>query len=514
MFGTLYRKLDARFGAGRGLTRRDALRAGAAASAGLLLREHLGAAPPAKKPRRVVVIGAGFAALACADELAYAGYDVTVVEARDRLGGRVQSLKDEQFVKGGKCVELGGELVGPNQPTWWAYKQRFGLEYLPLDEDPTDVIVLGGKVLKQAEAKALYKEMRDALRKGLNAAAEPIPAYAPWEAQGAAALDRQSLADWIARQNVSERCKAAMAVQFTAINGVVPAWQSLLAVLATVQGAGRDGYWDETDTCHVKGGCQQLAAKLAESVASRKMDFLRLNCPVRAVRAGAKGVSVEVVENGRAVTLEADDVVVTAPPSTWKKINFRPALPPGLVTPMAENLKYLSVSVGRPWKAAKRSVNALSDGAVQMTWETTAKQDGKDPAAEEHVLVAYSGGTSADECRGWRGHPDAKHADKRYAEELDKLWPGYAAAWRRGRVMDWLADPYSRGSYSFPAPGQVTVAGPLLSKGLGRVHFAGEHCCYAFTGWMEGALASGVRLARRFAERDGLVKPLAKDAGS
>jgi len=55
------------------------------------------------------------------------------------------------------------------------------------------------------------------------------------------------------------------------------------------------------------------------------------------------------------------------------------------------------------------------------------------------------------------------------------------------------------------------VAGPLLTKGVrGRLHFAGEHCCFAFLGWMEGALASGVRLARKFAERDGLVAPAAR----
>jgi monoamine oxidase len=75
-------------------------------------------------------------------------------------------------------------------------------------------------------------------------------------------------------------------------------------------------------------------------------------------------------------------------------------------------------------------------------------------------------------------------------------------------LSDWLSEPYSRGSYSFPAPGQVTIAGPLLAKGIGgRLHFAGEHCCYAFTGWMEGALSSGVRLARQLCERDGLAQP-------
>ena len=69
-----------------------------------------------------------------------------------------------------------------------------------------------------------------------------------------------------------------------------------------------------------------------------------------------------------------------------------------------------------------------------------------------------------------------------------------------------MATIAARAGYSFPAPGEVTTVGPLLHKGLGRLHFAGEHTCYAFFGYMEGALQSGVSLARKLARRDGLHK--------
>jgi monoamine oxidase len=72
--------------------------------------------------------------------------------------------------------------------------------------------------------------------------------------------------------------------------------------------------------------------------------------------------------------------------------------------------------------------------------------------------------------------------------------------------MDWPSDPWTQTGYSFPAPGQVTTVGPILRQGLGRLHFAGEHTCFAFVGYMEGALNSGVALARRIAKRDGVVK--------
>ena len=67
--------------------------------------------------------------------------------------------------------------------------------------------------------------------------------------------------------------------------------------------------------------------------------------------------------------------------------------------------------------------------------------------------------------------------------------------------MDWPSDPWSKASYSFPAPGQVTAQGPTLRQGIGRLHFAGEYTSYAFMGYMEGALRSGAAVARRIATR-------------
>ena len=69
-------------------------------------------------------------------------------------------------------------------------------------------------------------------------------------------------------------------------------------------------------------------------------------------------------------------------------------------------------------------------------------------------------------------------------------------------------------SYAFPGLGQVTSQGPIMAKGLmemggrPRLHFAGEHTCYKFVGYMEGGLNSGVRVARNLAVRDGVTREL------
>ena len=91
---------------------------------------------------------------------------------------------------------------------------------------------------------------------------------------------------------------------------------------------------------------------------------------------------------------------------------------------------------------------------------------------------------------------------------MNRLYPGAASAITASRFVDWVSDAWARGTYSFPAPGQVTTVGPLLDRGhQSHLHFAGEYACDAVMGWMEGAKSSGIRVARRLAERDGVVRP-------
>ncbi|MCA9171370.1 MAG: FAD-dependent oxidoreductase [Planctomycetales bacterium] len=479
-------------------SRREVLAAALAGSSGLLLQQQLYSATNQGK-RKVIVVGAGLAGLACADELAHAGYQVTVLESRNRVGGRVHTHSD---VIPGKVVEGGGELVGPNQPTWMAYANRFGLTLLPFETETDDthgVFEIDGSLLSAEAAKSLASEMDTALR-SLNALADPVPAYSPWDAPGAIGLDNQSFDDWISRQEVSDTCRRVMRVESTAINGIVPAWQSLLANLSIIKGGGLDKFWDETDTLHVAGGTQQLANLLVDSLKQRAgSEVVRLKQPVLGITIHKGHVEVRLQNK----QLEADDVVVTTPPSVLNKIAFAPPLPAGIMVPMANSIKYVAVSSERHWKQAMRSVNATSSGPVQLTWETTAGQ-GSDG---EHGIVAYSSGREAETCRSWVRDGSA---EMEYEKRLKAFW-GNGYEQKKGQVFDWLVDPYARGAYSFPSPGQVTQAGPLLAKGVsGRIHFAGEHCCFAFIGWMEGALSSGVRLARRICERDGLISPVAQ----
>jgi monoamine oxidase len=483
----LYTQLQRRHGRPGGITRREMLRRSLGAAAALLLSERFAAMPQAAAGR-VIVIGGGFSGLAAAYELTKAGYDVTVAEARNRVGGRVISFSD---LVPGKNVEGGGELIGSNHPAWVGYAKQFGLKFLDVSEEDLEApVVLNGKRLSSDESDALWEEMEKAFNT-IVADAAKVDADEPWKAPNAEALDKRTLASWINALDASPLCKTGLHTMMMADNGMVTEWQSYLANLAMVKGGGLEKYWSESEVYRCQGGNQQLARKLVEAIGTPKVLTRTI---VRTIAVTGTGVRVTLA-NGK--VLEGDHVLLTAPPPVWNRIAIDPALPVGLVPQMGTNVKFL-IGLNSPfWRRAELGPEMMTDGAVSATWHAT---DGQRGAGE--AMVAFSGGTSADACREWT--PAARNEN--YLAELQKVYKGIRPSFVRARFMDWPSDPWVKASYSFPAPGQVTTQGPTFRQGIGRLHFAGEYTSYAFMGYMEGALNSGAAAARRIAVRDGVVK--------
>jgi monoamine oxidase len=472
------------------VSRRQILQAGLAGAAGLLSGQRTSRvlAQSRAARRRVVVVGAGFSGLACAFELVAAGYDVRVFEARKRVGGRVLSLKE---LVPGKNVEAGGEMLGSNHPMVLAYAAKFGFEFLDVPHDgvpPT--MILGGRKLLGTEVDRIRIEIDSALAR-MTDEARTVVADAPWQTPDAERLDRMSTAEWIERLDISPLAKSLLTVQLTTDNGVATSKQSHLGNLAQVKGGGLEKYWTDTEVFRLKGGNQQFALRFAKELGDER---LVLDCPVREITATETGMTV-VDAGGR--TREADDVVLAIPPSVWSTIKFSPALPKALDPQMGMNVKFLSVVKSRFWRDAKNPADSYSDGDIGATWDATDGQGTDGPA----VVTAFSGGAAAETIHR-RTVPEREPA---HLKELESLLPGLGSQFVKGQMMDWIGDPWTRGGYSFPAPGQVTTVGPALQAGQGRLHFAGEHTCYKFVGYMEGALQSGVSLAQRLAERDGTV---------
>lgn len=504
MARSLYAQLHTRYGPQtiNGVSRREALKACAGAAASLWLATRslagIGASGQPEFPRpdltrntpnRVIVIGAGFAGLSCAMELMDLGYDVLVLEGRGRVGGRVQSIAD--FVDGA-IVEGGAEFIGANHPTWLGLAKLLRVQLLDVDALPEHSgrapVYIGGTLLNEQEARGLYEEMGSAMDR-LTKLAEPIDAQKPWESPGAAELDRLTVASWIRADSASELCKAALNLQFEADNGVPASWQSLLGMLAMIKGGGLADFWTRSEIYKCIGGNQELARRMQLRLTNERVKFATA---VASIDTTGELATVTDVGGNR---YQAHDVVLTVAPAAWDAIEFTPCLPAGLRVQTGRNIKFLSAVKRDFWTAQGLRPETISESEATLTWEATAGQS----HAHQQVLTAFAGGAMAD--ASLRLEPEQRTAAFRAA--LERLYPGYGDAVADTRYMGWPHDRWSRCSYSFPAPGELGACGRLVRDGIGRLRFAGEYACPGFVGYMEGALDSGVRVARELAIRDG-----------
>lgn len=506
MSRSIYSILNARYGkVATPMERRQFLKGTLAASAGLLISQT----PAWGRPRlgrdskkRVVVIGAGFAGLSCAFELKAAGYDVSVLEARDRVGGRVLSFNPgnkNEFIKG-RNIEGGAELIGSNHPCWVNYKDQFKFEWWDVTEDEGEVespVVIDGKLLSWEEGKKIWEEMEEGLSK-MNELAAKVLEDEPWNSPDAAKLDAMNTAAWIESLEVSKLCKRGMWINQTSDNGQDAGKQSLLGQLAAVKGGGLEKFWKESEVYRCQGGNDSLARKLYEGIGA---DRVTKELPATSI--AMKGENVVVTaKDGR--TLECDDVVLAVPPPTWQKIEVN--LPGGMKPQMGLNTKWLAHVKKRFWEEGKPKLSqyALGDGLIEQTWDATDAQGAVDDTNGGACMTGFSGGPSVEKAAAM----SKDEREKAFGALYESFYPGFGENKVATRYMNWPKEAWTGASYSFPAPGQVTTVGPMMAKAHmgGKLHIAGEHTCYKFVGYMEGALSSGTAVAKRLAKRDGVVK--------
>jgi monoamine oxidase len=445
--------------------------------------------------RKVAVIGAGLSGLAAAYELNGLGYDVRVFEARSRVGGRVESLTD---FAANKTVEGGGELIGSNHALWNSYRVKFGLEFSDVKEYKSSPYRLRNRTLSYDESSKLMDELDHELKALSDLAETLIDAYEPWSNPNSQSLDKMTLSEWVQGRKCSKLCKDAIELMMAADNGIPADEQSLLGILAMVKGGGLDRYWTDSELYRCKNGNQRLAEAFREAL-DRERTNVHCGTPIRKLVRRDGGIAL-LNGDQRELAL-VDDVILAVPPSVWNKIDISefPVLREKLSKPpaMGHNVKALMRISSRFWEDYGSSPTLSQDGPVDLTWETTEADKAKD-----FVMVAFSGAADADKCISWS---DADRRE-RYIKALSAVYPRLDETLDAFEFKDWPTTEWSLASYYFPRPGEVLEWGPFWKTGFeGWLHFAGEHTCYAFVGYMEGALASGYRLARRLAIRDNVL---------
>jgi monoamine oxidase len=269
------------------------------------------------------VVGAGFAGLAAARRLRNRGKSVALVEARDRVGGRVWN----RTAADGSVVSVGGTWLGKRQDRMFELCREFGLQVYPQYDRGDTIMHLDGKNRRyQGNPKigllALLSFGLAFWR--LDRMVKRLPIDEPWKASGARALDSQTLGAWFgSRWNVpSAMARKLINTIMTTLFCVDPDEVSLLGSLVLARGGGSFEYYVDstiTETHLVDRGVPELAVRLAATLG----DALHLSSPVRLIR--QSNAAVEVLSDR--LTFDARRVIVATPPLLASRIEYDPALP-------------------------------------------------------------------------------------------------------------------------------------------------------------------------------------------
>ena len=397
---------------------------------------------------RVVVVGAGFAGLLAADRVAQAGHEVVVLEARDRVGGRVWSA---ELVPGdpNTIVERGGEFVLDGYDVMRSVMAGLGLAL-------ADMTMSYYVREPRGAAPATHGEVARCAAAVAGAAASAPPGTSLAEVASSWPGSPAALAAYISRVEVT--------------NGVDAAVLAAAAVTDVTTGFARRPCW------RVAGGNQQVALGLAERLGAS----VWLRSPVRSVEHDHQGVRV-LTGHGE---VTGDAVIVAVPMAVLRDLPFSPGVPPirrdaWRRAGLAHNAK-LHIPLTRP--AGASAVQSVPDRF--WTWTAT------DASGQVQPVVHAFAGTQA-------GLAALAVADgpATWASRVAALRPELPMDPGRALLTTWNDDPWAGESYSALTVEVAAADDELIAAPLGRVHIAGEHTAGAWSGLMEGALRSGARAA-------------------
>ena len=439
----------------------------------------------------VVIVGAGLAGLAAARALVAAGVEPLVLEARNRVGGRVYTRPAAD----GTPLDLGAQWIGPTQRrlavlaaevgacTFKTYDAGNNVQY----RDGRRIVYSGAIPTGDPIASADVIEAMLAL----NMMANAVPLEAPWRAESAAEWDAQTVETWL-RDNVpSEGGRGLLTLGVQSVFSVEPRDLSLLHFLFYIHSAG--GLMDllsvtgGAQESRFVGGAQTVANHAAEALGARVI----LNAPVHTIEQDEQDeCGVRVYSDG--LTVEARYAIIALPPALAGRLRYRPALPGyrdqlTQRVPMGTVTKVQCVYETPFWREDGLTGQATSDsGAVRLTFDNSPE------AGRPGVLLGFVEG---DEGRLW----GRRSADERRTEVLACL-VRYFGEWA-GQPLEyveqsWAEEEYTRGCYAgYMPPGVWTAYGEALREPVGRIHWAGTETATEWNGYMDGALQSGERAA-------------------
>ncbi|HEY7292874.1 MAG TPA: NAD(P)/FAD-dependent oxidoreductase [Vicinamibacterales bacterium] len=435
---------------------------------------------PSLSGTSVFVAGAGLAGLAAAHDLLDRGADVIVVDARDRVGGRVWTVRDG-FAES-QHAEAGGDMIDEDHRAIRDLARLYDLNVVK--------ILRHGFGYVRADAAGRPRIVPRSALRGWNRLARmlapEIHAYRlaemRWDTPITAAIARRSVASWLDAVQADDELRTTA----TGLRGFFLADPEELSLIALVDQFSASESPAGGSLYRIEGGNDRLATAIAAKLGDR----LRLKCEVLAVSQRGPGVRITVKESRRQEQLRCDYAILALPATIVRRIPFTPSLP----TPQHDAIARLAygratktlLQFARPfWRTAGRPRafgSALPFGAL---WDGNEEQRGR-----AGILTLLAGGSASDQTQAIV----AKDGPQRLAQTLSWLGRNEQPLLASQQVV-WEHDAYVRGGYAFFDPAFPPDLRAYLARPSGRVFFAGEHTSLRWQGYMNGAVESGQRAA-------------------
>ncbi len=486
-------------------SRRRFLCDGGAALAGLYLAGKAAprriAAP--RSNREVLIVGAGIAGLTAAWRLHQAGVGVRIIEAQERVGGRMFSLRG--YFPHAQVVELGGELIDSGHTRIRALAADMGLVLDDLHEpDPairSELWWCDGRAIPEAAIIEAFKPVAAAIKRDLATLGTGDITYD--NPRNAQALDALSVSQWLDRNDVKGWLRKLIEVAYVTEMGLECDQQSALNLLTFIgTGDGEFRIFGESDErYHVRGGNDSIPRALA----ARLSGMIQTGSVLEAITQRAGGDYVLAVRQGAASReLRATHVLLAIPFTTLRQVKIDVPLPAVKLRAIHDlrygtNAKLMIGCNRRVWREHYHDNGSVyADLPFQTTWETTRRQ-----AGTSGVLVNFVGGNHGVAI----GQGSAKAQADTAVHELDAVFPGIAATRHGAREvrMHWPSFAWTQGSYACFGPGDWTRLRGAMGETVERLFFAGEHCAFDTQGFMEGGCESGETAAAAILKAMGVI---------
>src|SRR5579875_3529160 len=451
----------------------------------------------------VAIVGAGYAGLTAAREIARAGRSVVVVEARDRVGGRAWN----HDLGGGQVSERGATFVGPTQDHVIALAKAMGVSLFDTYDTGNDLYLNAPERLTYSDTSptgtappdpTILAEMATVIER-LDQMSTQVPVDAPWEAANAAEYESYTLDRWIKENSATPRFQALVPVATRPIFGAEPRELPLLFVLFYIAASGNEtnpGTFERNfDTRNgaqqwrMVGGSQLVAIRIAAQLGRDVV----LDSPARRIVQDRGGVTVY----SDRVTVKARQAIVAIPPALAARIDYEPILPfqrdqltqrygQGTLTKVA------AVYETPFWRADGYTGQVIDVGGFPVS---VSFDDSPPSASAERgpgVLFGFVGGDAA------RSYAALSPSARRQAvlSQYARWYGSKALSATAFFDTQWSAQQWTRGCpVGIPATGALLAYGPWLRQPVGRIHWAGTETSTYWNGYMDGAVRSGERAA-------------------